>query len=76
MKNPIITQVMLNEMEETRLAIREFTNHAVNLKGYPFVAGVLVVVLEDAIHILPKKKRAEFRKRMLRLAQEQVNRIH
>ena len=66
-------QTLLNESGETNHSIREFTNQAIkNGEGYPYVAGVLSVVLEDAIFLLPKAKRAEFRERMYRMALEQT----
>lgn len=63
-------QAMLDECAETRFAIREFTLSATLNKdnGYAYAAGALSVVLEDAISLLPKAKRAEFRERLFRMA--------
>ena len=69
-------QTLLNESGETYHSIREFTNQAIkNGEGYPYVAGVLAVMLEDAIFLLPKAKRAEFRERMYRMALEQTKKV-
>lgn len=64
---------VFSEMDETRDAVNEFINHSytAHQKSYAHATGALSVILEDAINLLPKAKRAEFRERLYRLAAEQ-----
>ena len=61
----------LDECRETSNAISEVTDRTNELyEGYAFAAGFLGATLADAIRELPKAKRAEFRDRLLRKAEQ------
>lgn len=64
--------VMMSECLETRDSIKEFINSCAdrNGEGYAYASGALSVILEDAINLLPKAKRASFRERLYRHALE------
>ncbi len=61
----------LEDCHKTSDAIGEFTN-ATNeyYNGYAFAAGYLGMQLGDAIALLPKARREEFRDRLIRKAEE------
>lgn len=61
---------MMNETAETKDAIREMIDSAARVEGYAYASGALSVMLEDAIALLPKAKRADFRERLYRFALE------
>jgi len=71
----------LAECETTRNVLKQFEK-AVHEKydgsGYAYIAGYMMMQLQDAITHLPKAKRAEFRETFLRAAQkfEHENLIH
>jgi hypothetical protein len=66
----------LDECRSTTDAVSEFTN-ATNeyFNGYAFAAGFLGMQLADAIALLPKAKREEFRDRLIRKAEETRHKI-
>jgi predicted RND superfamily exporter protein len=59
----------LSESRETMNSINELTNRTnERYEGYAFAAGALGMILADAISELPKRRRAEFRDRILKIA--------
>ena len=66
----------LEDCHKTSDAISELTN-ATNeyYNGYAFAAGYLGMQLGDAIALLPKAKREEFRDRLIRKAEETRHKI-
>jgi len=66
----------LEDCHATSDAISELTN-ATNeyYNGYAFAAGYLGMQLGDAIALLPKAKREEFRNRLIRKAEETRHKI-
>ena len=67
----------LDECRETRNAINELeTASRENHDGsYAYACGVYSTLLAEAIGELPKARRADFRSRMLRMAQTQKNEL-
>lgn len=65
----------LDESRETRNAINELEKSSrENHDGsYAYACGIFATMLGDTISELPKKRRAELRERLLRLAQDQKN---
>ncbi len=65
----------LDECRETRDAINELeqTARENNDGSYAYACGVYSTLLAEAIGELPKARRADFRSRMLRMAQKQKN---
>ena len=64
----------LDESRETMAAINEVTNATNELyEGYAFAAGFLGMTLADAIVLLPKAKREEFRQRLFKQAEKARN---
>jgi hypothetical protein len=64
----------LDESRETMAAINEVSNRTNELyEGYAFAAGFLGMTLADAIALLPKARRAEFRERLLKQADKARN---
>jgi hypothetical protein len=66
----------LDECRTTSDAVSELTN-ATNeyYNGYAFAAGFLGMELANAIGMLPKAKREEFRARLIRKAEETRHKI-
>jgi hypothetical protein len=67
----------LDECRETRDAINELEKSARenNDGSYAYACGVYSTLLAEAIGELPKARRADFRGRMLRMAQTQKNEL-
>jgi hypothetical protein len=66
----------LDESRETMAAINEVSNRTNELyEGYAFAAGFLGMELANAIGMLPKAKREEFRARLIRKAEETRHKI-
>jgi hypothetical protein len=64
----------LDESRETMAAINEVSNRTNELyEGYAFAAGFLGMTLADAIVLLPKAKREEFRQRLFKQAEKARN---
>ena len=64
----------LDESRETMNSINELTNRTnERYEGYAFAAGALGMILADAIGELPKARRAEFRDRILKIAEKARN---
>lgn len=64
----------LDESRETMNAINELTNRTnERYEGYAYAAGFLGMTLADAIALLPKARRAEFRTRLLKQAEQARN---
>ena len=63
---------VINEVSATRQSIKEFQDAAFARFGsYSYGAGYLESSLIDAIMLLPKHKRAEFRQMFLQQAEQQ-----
>jgi hypothetical protein len=66
----------LADRDEVRDAIREFSDHSFDHhRNYAQVAGVLSVMLEDAIMGLPQAQRQKMIQQLYRRAQDQKNEI-
>jgi len=64
----------LDESREIMAAINEVSNRTNELyEGYAFAAGFLGMTLADAIVLLPKAKREEFRQRLFKQAEKARN---
>lgn len=64
----------LDESRDTMNSINELTNRTnERYEGYAFAAGALGMILADAIGELPKARRAEFRDRILKIAEKARN---
>jgi hypothetical protein len=64
----------LEESRETMNAINEVSNRTNELyEGYAYAAGFLGMTLADAIALLPKAQREEFRQRLLKQAEKARN---
>ena len=61
----------LNECHSTTDAVNAVVNSSNEFyKGYAFAAGFLGMILSDAISELPKARRADFRARLMKKADE------
>lgn len=67
----------LDECRETRDAINELerTSRENHDGSYAYACGVYSTILAEAIAELPKARRADFRNRMYRMAQNQKNEL-
>ena len=64
----------LEDMHRTSDAIRLFVNASNdNYRNYGYAAGVLSTMLADAIALLPKQQREQFRSELAKLTEKQVN---
>ena len=62
----------IDEMVETQDAVSEFVNTSFEVYGsYSHAAGFLQVMLEEAVHELPKARRAYYRERLYKFALDQ-----
>ena len=64
----------LAECRETTDAVNEFIDSSrENYGSYTYAAGALSTMLQDVIGQLPRARRAAYRERLYRLAQQQKN---
>lgn len=61
----------LDECRATSNAVNELTNRSYDVNGnYAYAAGFLGSTLQDAIAELPKQRREDYRRRLLRQAEK------
>lgn len=61
----------LDECRETSNAVNELTNRSFDVNGnYAYAAGFLSSVLQEAIAELPRARREDYRRRLLRQAEK------
>lgn len=64
----------LDECRETSDAVQQVTDRTnERYQGYAYAAGCLGMILTDAIGELPRARRAEFRDRLLKIAEKARN---
>lgn len=67
---------LIDEMCETQDAVSELVDASFEVYGsYSHAAGVLQVMLEEAVHELPKTRRSYYREQLYRLALDQKKQL-